>query len=110
MVQFLIAGSDTTATTINFVFVQLLQYPETLDRLQEELDTVSLDENGSAFRHQQLKDLPYLNAVINESMRLNHVLICGVERQADKDFVLGGRVFVPKGVRTQLGKSSYFIS
>ncbi|ORZ02515.1 cytochrome P450 [Syncephalastrum racemosum] len=97
MTQFLIAGSETTATTISFVFIQLLQNPETLDRLQKELDAATFDEGSSAFRHQELKDLPYLNAVINETMRLNHILICGVERQAHKDFVLGGRFFVPKG-------------
>lgn len=42
--------------------------------------------------------LPYLNAVIDETLRLDPISVNGMERRADRDIVLGGNLVVPKGV------------
>ncbi|ORZ02865.1 cytochrome P450 [Syncephalastrum racemosum] len=96
-VLFLIAGSETTGSTTGFAFVHLMENPEILARLQAEIDAVPLDPNEQIFSHSQLRDLPYLNAVIHETMRLNNMATQGLERMTDKDMILGGHMVVPKG-------------
>ncbi|ORX46275.1 cytochrome P450 [Hesseltinella vesiculosa] len=95
-VMFLGAGSDTTSNTLGFAVIELLRRPSTLKRLQDELDMIDLPEDG-VFHHQQVKNLPYLNAVIKETLRLDPVAANGIERIADRDVVLAGKLFVPKG-------------
>ncbi|KAI8340558.1 cytochrome P450 [Chlamydoabsidia padenii] len=96
VVLFLIAGSETTSNTTGFAIIALLQHPDKLARLQAEIDTLPLENGRMLHTHDQLKHLPYLNAVINETMRLNHIGANGLQRMTDSDMVLGGKLFVPK--------------
>ncbi|KAI9490543.1 cytochrome P450 [Zychaea mexicana] len=103
---FLVAGSETTSNTIGFALIELLRNPHAFVALRKEIDSVQQQSDGSAalgtlLCHKELKSLPYLNAVIYESMRLNFIAPSGMERRADKDMVLGGRVFVPQGTFIQ---------
>lgn len=93
-VLYLVAGSETTSGSSGFVMIELLRHPDKLAKLQHELDT----QLGATFNHDDVKHLPYLNAVINEAMRLNFIGAGGLERVATQDCVLAGKVFVPKGV------------
>lgn len=68
-----------------------------MKKLRDEVDTVSFPSDRQIFDHEQVKNLPYLNAVINETLRLDAVAASGIERHADKDVTLGGKLFVPKG-------------
>jgi cytochrome P450 len=69
-----------------------------MKELQEEIDGLDFaDQDRQLFCHTQLKQLPYLNAVLNETMRMNPVPAAGLERIADKDFTLAGKLHVPKG-------------
>ncbi|CAO3652710.1 unnamed protein product [Mucor hiemalis] len=70
---FLIAGSETTSNTLGFVVYNLLANPGALAKLQAEIDEVHLEEGQTVFIHDQIKDLKYLDAVINETMRINTV-------------------------------------
>ncbi|KAI8139344.1 cytochrome P450 [Fennellomyces sp. T-0311] len=96
-VLFLVAGSETTSNTTGFAIIELLRKPEVLAALREEIDSVELPEGQKLFNHEQVKHLPYLNAVINETLRLDTIISGGLERQPDRDIMLGGRLFVPKG-------------
>lgn len=40
MVTFLVAGHETTSGTLSFLFYNLLKYPETLQKAQQEVDQV----------------------------------------------------------------------
>ncbi|CAO3649524.1 unnamed protein product [Mucor fragilis] len=93
---FLIAGSETTSNSIGFAFIHLLQNPDKLKTLYQELDTVDFEPGQVVLHHEQVKHLPYLNAVINETLRMDNVAAAGIFRQAPKDTMLDGRVFVPK--------------
>ncbi|KIY44375.1 cytochrome P450 monooxygenase pc-3 [Fistulina hepatica ATCC 64428] len=64
----LIAGRDTTATTLTFAVYLLAQHPEVLRRLREEI----LSKLGSSRRpvFEDFRDMKYLRAVINETLRL----------------------------------------
>ncbi|KAF9448161.1 cytochrome P450 [Macrolepiota fuliginosa MF-IS2] len=68
IVNLLVAGRDTTAGTLTFVVYMLAEHPEVLKRLREEI----LEKVGPSKRpeYEDLKDMKYLRAVINETMRL----------------------------------------
>jgi cytochrome P450 len=97
-ILFLVAGSETTSNTIGFAITHLIEYPEVLHRLQKELDDLYPRDIRPPFQHDDLKNLPYLNAVINETMRLKPVAMGGLPRQTHSDYLLGGKYHIPKGM------------
>ncbi|KAI9255171.1 cytochrome P450 [Phascolomyces articulosus] len=96
-VLFLVAGSETTSNTTGFAFIELMKNPEAFAKLREEIDTVEFEQGQKLFHNEQLKHLPYLNAVIDETLRLDAISVGGAERMPDRDIVLDGKLFVPKG-------------
>ncbi|KAG2173125.1 hypothetical protein INT43_004498 [Umbelopsis isabellina] len=97
-ILFLVAGSETTSNTIGFAITHLIESPETLRLLQQELDEAYPRDVESVLKHEDLKNLPYLNGVINETMRLKPVAMGGLPRQVHSDYVLGGKYHIPKGM------------
>ena len=59
-----VAGSDTTATTLSNVFYYLLTNEEVLARLGKELDEAFPLGEGDPFDFTKLSELPVLNAVM----------------------------------------------
>lgn len=90
-------GSETTSNTLGFAIIELLRHPQVMKKLRDEVDAVPFPSDRQIFDHEQVKNLPYLNAVINETLRLDAVAASGIERHADKNVTLGGKLFVPKG-------------
>ncbi|ORY18743.1 cytochrome P450 [Clohesyomyces aquaticus] len=105
LLNILIAGQETTASLLNNIFFELPRQPRILENLREEIRNHVGNEPPS---WQQLKDMKYLRAVINESQRL-YPIVPGISREALHDTVLprgGGLdqsspVFVPKGAFVQ---------
>jgi cytochrome P450 len=92
------AGSETTGSTLGFTIIELLKNPDKLKKLYEEIDEIPLEEGQKVHRHDQLKNLPYLNAVIHESLRLHSAIAIGFPRITDKDIILNDQLTVPAGV------------
>lgn len=84
LLNILLAGRDTTASLLSNVWHTLSQRPDILAKLRAELDA-SL--HGAPPDFQQLKDLKYLKAVLNESLRLYPVVPIN-SRQALRDTTL----------------------
>lgn len=59
-----VAGSDTTATTLSGVFYYLMRYPEVMKRLRKELDEAFPPGEGEPFDYTKLAELTFLNAVM----------------------------------------------
>ncbi|GJE90379.1 bifunctional P-450/NADPH-P450 reductase [Phanerochaete sordida] len=94
LLTFLIAGHETTSGMLTFTLYYLIKYPETMRKLREEVDTVIGDRAMTA---DDLNKLPYLIAVMRESLRLGpSVPARMIEALADTT-VLGGRHKVAKG-------------
>ncbi|KAK5116643.1 hypothetical protein LTR62_007317 [Meristemomyces frigidus] len=76
------AGSDTIASTLRAVFYYLLKNPQTLSSLQQELFLAQ--ESGKLSTPlptwTEVQNLPYLNAVMKEALRLNPALALPMER------------------------------
>ncbi|RAR09523.1 pisatin demethylase [Stemphylium lycopersici] len=91
------AGSDTTAISLVAVFAYLAMHPTVLARLRQELDDAM--NNGTisdpiTFREAQ--GLPYLRAVINESLRVHPAVGAPLTRIVGKDGAnLAGHYFPP---------------
>ena len=85
----IVAGSDTTAATLTHVFYHLAREPAHVDILRKELQQVS------SYTNLDLKDLPHLNGVINEALRLHPPVPSGVQRQTPPEGLQIGRNFIP---------------
>jgi cytochrome P450 len=65
----MIAGSDTSGTGLCNTILYLAKHPDKLAKLQAEVDT-AISPNTLVATHDDVKDLPYLRACIDESLRL----------------------------------------
>jgi len=74
---FLMAGYETTATTLGFITQALVRFPEVQTRLRMELLN-NLDKKDIDFS--KVLDLPYLEAVIHEAERFNTPASGGLSR------------------------------
>ena len=75
LITMLVAGHETTATSLSWVVYRLLQNPNVLARAQA--DVASVTGNGSEdceLTAEQIAELSYLDAVIKETARLNPIL------------------------------------
>jgi cytochrome P450 len=87
------AGHDTSTSTVTFALWELAHHPDALERLCEEQDRVL---GGAPPAIDQLeKEMPYLDMVVDEVLRLYPPAWIG-PRRAVRDFEWGGYQ-VPKG-------------
>ncbi len=63
--NFMIGGTDTTSTTLTYLVWAVLRHPEVKQKLLAELQTLPPDP-----RSKDLEAAPYLNRVIDETLRL----------------------------------------
>lgn len=102
-----VAGSDTTSSAINGVFLHLMANPRVQRKLQREIDEVVQSEDSSRLSasgiisHERARQLPYLQAVIREAMRVRppvvNIFSKNVPPGGDTVTVDGQSVFIPGG-------------
>ncbi|KAI5065634.1 hypothetical protein GOP47_0020329 [Adiantum capillus-veneris] len=93
--EMIFRGTDTTAILTEWVLAELTLHPEMQKRLQEELDAVA-GPNGT-IEESQLPQLPYLQAVIKETLRMHPPgPLLSWARLATEDVQVAGHV-VPAG-------------
>ncbi|KIW21621.1 hypothetical protein PV08_02201 [Exophiala spinifera] len=90
------AGSDTTAITLRAIFYNLLRNPGDMKRLMEELKEVPASEEG-LLAWNDVRDLPYLNAVIKETLRCHPAAGLTLERIVPAGGVTICGAFIPAG-------------
>lgn len=85
----IVAGSDTTASTLITLFTYLADSPEALKELQQDLDSIPEDSTDSRL----------LNACIDEALRLNPPVPSGVSRTSPPEGItLDNGTFIPGGI------------
>jgi len=100
-VNILGAGADTTSIGILAVMGAILTHPEAKKKLQEELDQAYKDlglvETSSEIDFKDAEKLPYLAAVIKESMRLHPSISYQLPRVVPASGVHIGAHFIKPG-------------
>lgn len=92
------AGSDTTAITLSSIFYNLLKYPRTWQRLQQEIDMAAKEGRVSdPVTFKEAQELPYLQAVIKEALRIHSATGLPMQRLVPTEgTIIAGR-FIPGG-------------
>jgi cytochrome P450 len=88
----LLAGHETTAVSLSWIWMLLSQHPEEEQKLWAELRTVL---NGRSPRLDDLANLPYTERVVKEAMRL-YPPVWATVREASKECEIGGYVIPAK--------------
>nr|CAH0100172.1 unnamed protein product [Daphnia galeata] len=92
---FMLAGFDTTATTLTNTCFQLARNPDIQEKLYESI--VAQMEDYDEVCHEMVQNFPYLEMVINEVLRFYPPLL-RVDRQCTKDYSYdNGRIKIKKG-------------
>jgi cytochrome P450 len=92
----ILAGSETTAVALSFATYFLLVNPEIMERLLDELR--SNFENESQIDVLSINKLNYLQAVIQETLRLAPPITNGFPRQVPPEGTMVDGHFLPGGV------------
>ena len=83
--------------TLNF----LIDHPECARRLADEVKSAYPDAR-TRLSYDKVHALPYLDAVLHESMRLRPIVAEGMERVIPKEGTILGNYFIPGGVSAAL--------
>ncbi|KAJ7038031.1 cytochrome P450 monooxygenase [Mycena alexandri] len=90
----LIAGSDTTSNSTCAIIYYLASNPKVQDKLQAELDEQLGTEDELVATGEQVKRLPYLDACIDEALRLHSTSALGLPRIVPEGgLVIAGHAF-----------------
>lgn len=68
LVNVLLAGRDTTACTMSWTIFHLVRHPDKLSRLKNEIGEVT--QGRTAITRNDIRRMPYLKAVLDETLRL----------------------------------------
>ncbi|KAF8884009.1 cytochrome P450 [Infundibulicybe gibba] len=99
----IMAGHETTANTLTWTLLELARHPEIQTKLRREIRDMeqSIRSRGRQnFTHSDMDLMPYLTAVLKESMRF-HPVAYHIHRQAARDDVIP----LSKPIMTTSGKA-----
>lgn len=90
-----VAGSDTTAAALTYVFYHLAADPTQVEKLRTELATRL--RPGAPFGVRDVQSGPHLNGVIHEALRMHPPVPSGAPRLTPPEGITVDDVFVPGG-------------
>ncbi|KAI0974801.1 isotrichodermin C-15 hydroxylase [Xylaria arbuscula] len=91
-----LAGSETTATTLSGAVYLLLTHPDILEKLKHEVRSTFKD--SSEININTVGNLKYMLAILNESLRLYPPVTAGLVRTTPKGGAEIAGTFVPEGI------------
>lgn len=101
----ILAGSDTTATAIRSIMLYIISHPRVYNKLQKECDDAV--SSGIApgpnniVQDTTLRNLPYLQAVVREGLRIHPAITDIVPKKVPKGgdtcFINGKKYYFPEG-------------
>ena len=92
----LIAGTDTSAQTVNWFLLLMANHPEVQDKVHKELDRV-IGQDALPTVEDRTR-LPYTFACLAESMRYRTIGPLGLPHKASEDTEIGGYL-IPEGTQ-----------
>ncbi|KAL0336971.1 UNVERIFIED_CONTAM: Iridoid oxidase [Sesamum calycinum] len=96
MKEMFFGGTETTSSTIEWGMSELLRNPDTMKKLQDEVDRIV--GRGRKLEESDLNNMPYLQATVKEILRLHPVFPMLLPRNSMQDTEFMGYV-VPKNTQ-----------
>ncbi|RKP25656.1 cytochrome P450, partial [Syncephalis pseudoplumigaleata] len=90
------AGTDTTALTITWTMHLLMEHPAHMRRLRDEV-IAAFPNLDVKITHDALQSLPFLDAVLHESMRVRAIVPYGMSRVIPEGGITLGGYYLPAG-------------
>ena len=94
-----VAGAETTVTSMRWLLIYMMYYPEVQAAIQKELDQVIGKDRMPGLKDRQ--KLPYLQAAVAEVFRITSIAPLAVPHKATVDTTLQG-FHIPKGTTVVL--------
>uniref|UniRef100_A0A131XD53 Putative cytochrome n=1 Tax=Hyalomma excavatum TaxID=257692 RepID=A0A131XD53_9ACAR len=94
-VMFLVAGFETTGTTLSFTSYLLAKYPDIQERTRSEVLSVTKAEGGLTY--DSLTKMRYLDQVISEALRYYPVVVGFITRKCEQGYEHQG-IKIPSGM------------
>ncbi|RYP10371.1 hypothetical protein DL764_000705 [Monosporascus ibericus] len=102
-----IAGSDTASGALTFLLFELCTHPDALRELRDEIDSF-YRERATLTDYDDLHKLKYLQACINEAMRLHPAVPRGFQRMTPPEGLQAGDYFIPGNAIVQIPTHTMF--
>ena len=96
----IVAGSDTVAIVLTYIFYYLAKDPSQVQKLREELEPLMLSDEP--FNVRIVQNAKHLNGVINEALRLHPPTPSGGFRTTPPLGITVDGVFIPGGVNVNV--------
>ncbi|KAF8014902.1 hypothetical protein BT93_H0640 [Corymbia citriodora subsp. variegata] len=93
--EFLIAGTDSTSTALQWIMANLVKYPEIQESLYDEIKSVA-GQGAEQVKEEDLQRMGYLKAVVLEGLRRHPPAHFLLPHAVTEDAELGGYA-IPKG-------------
>ncbi|XP_024538214.1 flavonoid 3'-monooxygenase-like [Selaginella moellendorffii] len=92
----IVAGLETSLATLEWTMAELINHPRVMSKAQEEIDSVV--GRARALQESDLPSLPYVEAIVKESLRLHPAAPLGLPHVNPKPVKLGGYT-IPGGCK-----------
>ncbi|TCD61208.1 hypothetical protein EIP91_008776 [Steccherinum ochraceum] len=89
-----VAGAGTAVAAVCCALYFLLRYPEAYKKVQEEIDKF-YPQGEDALNTRHFPDMVYLDAVVNETLRLYSAQMSGSQRATDEHGIMAGSHYIP---------------
>ncbi|XP_017468127.1 PREDICTED: probable cytochrome P450 6a21 [Rhagoletis zephyria] len=104
---FLVAGFETSSTTMSFALYELAQHEDIQQRVRDEI-TAALERHNGEFTYDCMREMTYLNQVISETLRLYTVLPV-LNRECMEEYAVPGnpKYVIAKGMQVVIPAAAY---
>jgi len=92
----IVAGSDTTASTLTWLFYELCKDPPQLRKLQKAVDEVAGGKD--LLTCADVANFPLLDGYVNEALRLHPAVPSGVQRETPPEGITIGDKYIPGNI------------
>ncbi|KAL6844716.1 hypothetical protein ACP4OV_025375 [Aristida adscensionis] len=96
MIDMVTAGSDTAAATVEWMLAELINHPDAMRKVREEIDAAV--GGGRVVGEADLPRLPYLQAAYKETLRLHPAVPVVPRESAGEEFAVRGFAVPPRTV------------